>query len=60
MFLARGTGFVVHPQSLGIEHPFYLKQIMEDLSIHLTARVSVPLTATCFVIILVVALVVAH
>ena len=60
MFLARGMGFVVHPQSLGIEHPFYLKHITEDLSIQLTERVSVPFTATCFVIILVLALVVAH
>lgn len=60
MFLARGMGFVVHPQSLGIEHPFFLKHIMEDLSIHLTERVSVPFTATCFVIILIVALGVAH
>jgi galactofuranose transport system permease protein len=60
MFLARGMGFVVHPQSLGIEHPFFLKHITEDLSIHLTERVSVPFTATCFVMILLVALLVAH
>ena len=60
MFLARGMGFVVHPQSLGIEHPFFLKHITEDLSIHLTERVSVPFTATCFVVILLVALLVAH
>jgi simple sugar transport system permease protein len=60
MFLARGMGFVVHPQSLGIEHPFFLKHITEDLSIHLTERVSVPFTATCFVFIFLVALLVAH
>jgi galactofuranose transport system permease protein len=60
MFLARGMGFVVHPQSLGIEHPFFLKHITEDLSIHLTERVSVPFTATCFVVILLLALLVAH
>ena len=60
MFLARGMGFVVHPQSLGIEHPFFLKHITEDLSIHLTERVSVPFTATCFVVILLAALLVAH
>jgi galactofuranose transport system permease protein len=29
MFLARGMGFVVHSQSLGIEHPFFLKHITE-------------------------------
>jgi galactofuranose transport system permease protein len=60
MFLARGMGFVVHPRSLGIEHPFFLKHITEDLSIHLTERVSVPFTATCFLVILLAALLVAH
>ena len=60
MFLARGMGFVVHPQSLGIEHPFFLKHITEDLSIHLTERVSVPFTATCYLVIFVAALFVAH
>jgi simple sugar transport system permease protein len=60
MFLARGMGFVVHSQSLGIEHPFFLKHITEDLSIHLTERVSVPFTATCFLVILLAALLVAH
>ena len=29
MFLPRGMGFVVHPQSLGIEHPFFLRHIAE-------------------------------
>ena len=60
MFLARGMGFVVHPQSLGIEHPFFLKHITEDLSIHLTERVSLPCTATCYLMIFIVALLVAH
>ena len=27
MFLARGLGFVIHPQSLGIKHPFYSIQL---------------------------------
>jgi galactofuranose transport system permease protein len=45
---------------VGIEHPFFLKHITEDLSIHLTERVSVPFTATCFVVILLAALLVAH
>jgi simple sugar transport system permease protein len=60
MFLARGMGFVVHPQSLGIEHPFFLQQITENLSIHLTERVSLPFTATCYLVIFVAALFVAH
>jgi simple sugar transport system permease protein len=60
MFLARGLGFVVHPQSLGITHPFFLERVTEGLSISLNDRVSLPFTATCYVAIFLVALVVAH
>src|SRR5207247_2276886 len=35
MFLARGMGFVIHPQSLGISHPFFLERVTEGLSIRL-------------------------
>src|SRR3954465_2526379 len=35
MFLARGLGFVIYPQSLGIKHPFFLRLINEDLSVSL-------------------------
>src|ERR1043165_5454688 len=27
MFLARGLGFIVYPQSLGISHPFFLERV---------------------------------
>ena len=60
MFLARGMGFVVHPQSLGIEHPFFLQHITEEFSLRLTARVSLPFTATCYLAIFLAALLVAH
>ena len=30
MFLARGMGFVVYPQSLAISHPFFLEKITES------------------------------
>jgi simple sugar transport system permease protein len=60
MFLARGVGFIVEPQSLGIKHKFFLETISEHLSIHLTERVSFPFTATCFVVFLLLALFAAH
>jgi galactofuranose transport system permease protein len=60
MFLARGLGFIIYPQSLGIKHAFFLRFINEDLSLALNERVSWPFTATCYVIIFLVALVVAH
>ena len=60
MFLARGLGFVVHPQSLGITHPFFLERVTESLAIPLNEDVSVPFTATCYAAIFLVALVVAH
>ncbi len=60
MFLVRGLGFIVHPQSLGITHPFFLERITEDLAIPLNDRVSIPFTATCYVAIFFLAFFVAH
>lgn len=60
MFLARGVGFMVEPQSLGIKHGFFLETISERLSIPLTERVSIPFTATCFVAVFLLALFIAH
>jgi len=60
MFLARGLGFVIAPQSVGITHPFFLERISEGLAIPLNDRVSIPFTATCYVAIFLVALFVAH
>ena len=60
MFLARGLGFIVYPQSLGITHPFFLEKVTEGLSIPLNDRVSIPFTATCYVGVFLLALIVAH
>ena len=60
MFLVRGLGFVVHPQSLGITHPFFLERVTEGLAIPLNDKVSVPFTATCYAGIFVLAVFVAH
>ncbi len=59
MFLARGMGFVVHPQSLSIDHPFYGDVIARDLAIPLTDRLSLPFTATSLLIVVLAATVVA-
>ena len=60
MFFARGMGFVIHPQAMGIKHSFYLKTIVEQLAIPLTARVSIPVTVICCVVVFVAALFIAH
>jgi simple sugar transport system permease protein len=60
MFLARGLGFIVHPQSLGITHPFFLQRVTDGLAIPLNERVSIPFTATCYAAIFLVALFLAH
>jgi simple sugar transport system permease protein len=60
MFLARGAGFIVHPQSLGIRHPFFLNTISQKLSLTLNQHVSFPFTATCYMLIVLLALFVAH
>lgn len=60
MFLARGLGFMVEPQSLGITHPFFLETVTEKLAIPLNNRISVPFTATCYIAIFLIAVFVAH
>jgi simple sugar transport system permease protein len=60
MFLARGLGFIVHPQSLGITHSFFLERVTESWAIPLNDGVSIPFTATCYLGLFVVALLVAH
>jgi simple sugar transport system permease protein len=60
MFLARGLGFIIYPQALGIKHPFFFRFVNESLSLPLNERVSWPFTATCYLLIFLVAIVVAH
>lgn len=49
MFLVRGLSFVIHGQSLAIKHPFYAETI-SSLAIPVGPRLSIPFTATCFLI----------
>jgi simple sugar transport system permease protein len=60
MFLARGLGFMVNPQSLAISHPFFLDRVVNGLAIPLNDRVSISFPATCYVVVFVAALIVAH
>jgi len=60
MFLARGLGFVVHPQSLAINDPFYSSFIAQTLSIPVTDRLSIPFTATSLILVVVFATVLAR
>src|SRR5689334_12849715 len=39
MFLARGLGFVIHPQSMAISHPFFLQTIADRFAIPLNERI---------------------
>jgi ribose/xylose/arabinose/galactoside ABC-type transport system permease subunit len=60
MFLARGLGFIVHPQSLGITHPFFLEKLTDGMAIRLNERISLPFTATCAIVVFLLALLMAH
>ena len=60
MFFVRGMGFVVHDQSLGIKHAFYLNTISRDLAVALADRLNLPFTAVCFLIVFAVGLYLAH
>jgi ribose/xylose/arabinose/galactoside ABC-type transport system permease subunit len=60
MFLARGLGFMVSPQSLPIKHPFFSHFINQKLSLALTDEVSWPFRATCYLVAFAIAVLVAH
>ncbi len=47
LFCLRGLGFVIHPESLGIDHPFY-GQVLPELSILVAPKAVLPFTAMCF------------
>ena len=58
MFLARGAAFAVHPQSIGIAHPFVGETLNEALSVHLPLGphgVTIPVTVVVLVIALLAA-----
>lgn len=54
MFFLRGASFLVQEQSLAINHPFY-GRTLSSLAIPLSSRVTLPLTAICFLAALAVA-----
>ena len=51
---------MIEPQSLGIKHKFFLETVSDQLALPLSERVSFPFTASCFAVILLFALFVAH
>lgn len=58
MFLARGLGFMVHPQSIGVEHPFMTGMLAETMSVRLPLGprgVWIPLSVDLFIAAVVVA-----
>lgn len=60
MFFARGMGFVISGQSVSIKHGFFLVTVQEHLAIPLWGNVEFPFNATCFLVIFLVALYIAH
>lgn len=59
MFFLRGLSFVVNDQSLAIRHPFYTHTV-RALALPLVGRVSLPLTALCFIAVVIAATVMAR
>jgi galactofuranose transport system permease protein len=58
MFLARGLAFAIHPQSIGITHPFVAQTLNETLSFRLPLGprgVVIPATATLAILVVGVA-----
>jgi galactofuranose transport system permease protein len=53
LFCLRGLGFVINPESIGIDHPFY-GQVLPQLSILLAPKAVLPFTAMCFLVCVVI------
>src|SRR5260370_36010034 len=47
LFCLRGLGFVIYPESIGIDHPFY-GELLPQLSILVAPKAVLPFTAMCF------------
>jgi galactofuranose transport system permease protein len=47
LFCLRGLGFVINPESIGIDHPFYA-ETLPQLSILVAPKAVLPFTAMCF------------
>jgi galactofuranose transport system permease protein len=47
LFCLRGLGFVINPESIGIDHPFYA-ETLPQLSIVVAPKAVLPFTAMCF------------
>ncbi len=47
LFCLRGLGFVIYPESIGIDHPFY-GEVLPQLSILVAPKAVLPFTAMCF------------
>src|SRR6478672_4701188 len=58
LFCLRGLGFIIHPESIGIEHPFYA-QVIPELSVLVAPKAVLPFTAMCFLFSIVVGTLIA-
>jgi galactofuranose transport system permease protein len=47
LFCLRGLGFVIHPESIAIDHPFYA-EVLPQLSVLVAPKAVLPFTAMCF------------
>ena len=47
LFCLRGLGFLINPESIGIDHPFY-GEVLPQLSVLVAPKTVLPFTAMCF------------
>jgi galactofuranose transport system permease protein len=58
MFFARGLGFIISPESVGIEHPFYDR--LSQFSIPLGGKAALSATAIIYLAVFVIGILVTH
>ena len=60
MFLARGLAFVVHQESLSIDHPFYGEFVSQTLSLQISRKLSITFTAFALIVVVIAATMLAR
>lgn len=58
MFFARGLGFMVSPESVGIDHPFYGR--LSEFAIPLGGKAALSTTAVTYLVLFVIGILVTH
>jgi galactofuranose transport system permease protein len=58
MFFARGLGFIISPESIGIDHPFYNR--LSEFAVPLGGKAALSATALIYLVVFIVGILITH